>query len=51
VHSTTSFSPFEIVYGFNILTPMDLIPLPFEEMVSLDGEKKAKKERQLHERV
>ena len=29
VHSTTGFSPFEIVYGFNPLTPMDLIPLPF----------------------
>ena len=42
VHSTTGFSPFEIVYGFNPLTPMDLIPLPFEEKVSLDGEKKAK---------
>ena len=42
MHSTTGFSPFEIVYGFNPLTPMDLIPLPFEEKVSLDGEKKAK---------
>jgi hypothetical protein len=42
VHSTTAFSPFEIVYGFNPLTPMYLIPLPFEENVSLDGEKKAK---------
>jgi hypothetical protein len=40
LHSITSFSPFEIV-----LTPMDLIPLPFEERVSLDGEKKAKIER------
>jgi hypothetical protein len=30
---------------------MDLIPLPFEERVSLDGEKKAKMVRQLHERV
>ena len=27
VHSTTTFSPFEIVYGFNPLTPMDLLPL------------------------
>ena len=27
VHSTTTFSPFEIVYGFNPLTPIDLIPL------------------------
>jgi hypothetical protein len=41
VHSATGFSPFEIVYDFNPLTPMDLIPLPFEERVSLDGEKKA----------
>jgi hypothetical protein len=51
VHSTTSFSPFEIVYGFNPLTPMDLIPLTFEERVSLDGEKKAKMVIQLHEGV
>jgi len=41
VHSATGFSPFEIVYDFNPLTPMDLIPLLFEERVSLDGEKKA----------
>jgi hypothetical protein len=51
VHSTTSFSPFEFVYGFNPLTPMDLIPLPFEKKVSLDGEKKAKMVRQLYEGV
>jgi hypothetical protein len=51
VHSISGFSPFEIVYGFNPLTFMDLIPLPFEERVSLDGEKKAKMVRQLHEGV
>jgi hypothetical protein len=51
VHSTTDFSPFEIIYGFNPLTPMDLISLPFEENVSLDGEKKAKMVRQFHERI
>ena len=28
VHFTTNFSPFEIVYGFNPLTPLDLLPLP-----------------------
>ncbi|XP_019056297.1 PREDICTED: LOW QUALITY PROTEIN: uncharacterized protein LOC109116034 [Tarenaya hassleriana] len=28
VHSATKFSPFEIVYGFNPLTPLDLSPLP-----------------------
>jgi hypothetical protein len=31
VHSTTGFSSFDIVYGFNPLIPMDLIPLPFEK--------------------
>jgi len=50
-HLTTSFSSFEIVDGFNPLTPMDLIPLPFEERVSLNCEKKAKMARQLHEGV
>ena len=28
MHSTTSHSPFEVVYGFNPLTPLDLLPLP-----------------------
>uniref|UniRef100_A0A151UHC9 Transposon Ty3-I Gag-Pol polyprotein n=1 Tax=Cajanus cajan TaxID=3821 RepID=A0A151UHC9_CAJCA len=28
VHKTTKISPFEVVYGFNPLTPLDLIPLP-----------------------
>jgi hypothetical protein len=41
VHSTTEFSPFKIVYGFNPLTPMDLIPLPIDERVSLDGNRRA----------
>jgi len=49
MHLTTNFSHFEIVYEFNPLTPMDLIPLPLEEWVSLDSEKKAKMVRQLHE--
>ncbi|TYK22485.1 F15O4.13 [Cucumis melo var. makuwa] len=28
IHNTTHFSPFEVVYGFNPLTPLDLSPLP-----------------------
>nr|KYP59270.1 Transposon Ty3-I Gag-Pol polyprotein [Cajanus cajan] len=27
VHKTTKISPFEVVYGFNPLTPLDLVPL------------------------
>ncbi|RDY13933.1 hypothetical protein CR513_01072, partial [Mucuna pruriens] len=29
VNTTTSHSPFELVYGFNPLSPMDLLPLPY----------------------
>ncbi|XP_040966211.1 uncharacterized protein [Gossypium hirsutum] len=29
VHSATKFSPFEVVYGFNPITPLDLIPMPY----------------------
>jgi hypothetical protein len=51
VHSTTDFSPFEIVYGFNPLTPLDLLPLPIDEKTSLDGQKKAEMVKKLHESV
>jgi hypothetical protein len=51
VHSTTDYSPFEIVYGFNPLTPLDLIPLPVDERVSLDGNKKAQVVKDLHAKI
>ena len=49
IHSSTKFSPFEIVYGFNPLTPLDLSPLPMSERVNLDGAKKAELMKQIHE--
>jgi hypothetical protein len=48
VHSSTDFSPFEIVYGFNPLTPLDLLPLPVNEKTSLDDQKKAEMVKKLH---
>jgi len=51
VHSTTEFSQFEIVYGFNPLTPMDLIPLPINEMLSSDGNCKVQVTKTLYESV
>ena len=51
VHFATKFSPFEIVYGFNPLTPLDLSPLPLSEHVNLDGKRKAKLVKQIHEKV
>ena len=51
VHSTTNMSPFEIVYGFNSLTPLDLMPLPMNERKSLDGYRKSEMVEKLHETV
>ncbi|XP_071933062.1 uncharacterized protein [Coffea arabica] len=51
VHSVTHYSPFEIVYGFNPLTPLDLTPLPVHERVNLDGKNKAAYVRELHTKV
>ena len=51
VHSTTNFSSFEIVYGFNPLTPLELLPLPVNERTSLDGQKKTEMVKKLHESV
>ncbi|KAH9744149.1 hypothetical protein KPL70_003565 [Citrus sinensis] len=47
----TKFSQFKIVYGFNPLTPLDLLPLPIDECTSMDGKKKAEFVKQLHERT
>ena len=41
IQSTTRFLPFEIVYGFDPLTHLDLPPLPMSEHVNLDGKNKA----------
>ncbi|XP_050916762.1 uncharacterized protein LOC127131922, partial [Lathyrus oleraceus] len=50
VHSTTQHSPFEIVYGFNPLIPLDLLPLPNTSILKhKDGKAKAEFVRKLHE--
>ncbi len=50
-HSTTHHSPFEIVYGFNPLTPMDLSVIPLNVVMDQDGETRAQKIQALHEEV
>ena len=41
IHSTTKFSPFAFVYGFNHVTLLDLTLLSLSERANLDGKKKA----------
>jgi hypothetical protein len=51
MHTTTSYSPFEIVNGFNPHTPLDLMPLPIYERSSLDGHGKSELVKSIHWRV
>ncbi|XP_068486670.1 uncharacterized protein [Phaseolus vulgaris] len=49
VNSTTSHSPFEVVYGFNPLTPLDLLPIPIlDDVLCKDGDEKASFIKNLH---
>ena len=50
-YSPTSYSPFEIVYGFTPLTPLDLMPLPIDERGNMDGKKKVELVKSIHEKV
>nr|XP_010911115.1 uncharacterized protein LOC105037111 [Elaeis guineensis] len=51
IHSTTKHSPFEVVYGFNPITPLDLAPLPISERVCVDGKKKAELAKSMHKSI
>ncbi|XP_051121609.1 uncharacterized protein LOC127245009 [Andrographis paniculata] len=48
---STTCSPFEVVFGFNPLTPLDLMTLPRNEHVCFDGRKRAEFVQQLHSQV
>jgi hypothetical protein len=49
IHSTTKFSLFQVVYGFNPRAPIDLIHLPPSEFVNLDASQWADFIQKLHE--
>ncbi|RZB41307.1 Transposon Ty3-G Gag-Pol polyprotein [Glycine soja] len=50
VHGTTNCSPFEVVYGFNPLTPLDLLP-NVSVFKHKEGQAKADYVKKLHKRV
>nr|KYP34005.1 Transposon Ty3-I Gag-Pol polyprotein [Cajanus cajan] len=52
VHRTTSLSPFDVVYGFNPITPLDLIPLPnTTSLYHKEGVSRPEFIRKYHEKV
>ena len=51
VHSTTQLCPFEVVYGFRPITPLDLLPLPIQERINMEASKRADFVRKIHEKT
>jgi len=47
----TFHSPFEVCYGLNPLTPLDLIPIRQEFKVSFEAKKRAKAIKKLHKKL
>ena len=47
--STTGKSPFEVVYGFNPLSPLDILPLPLQERTNMDAISCASYIKKMHE--
>ena len=48
-HSTTGKSPFVVVYGFNPLTPLDILPLPLQESTNMDARARVNYLKKMHE--
>jgi hypothetical protein len=48
VHSTTQMCPFEVVYGFKPITPLDLLPLPLQERANMEASKRADYVKKIH---
>jgi hypothetical protein len=40
--------PFEVVYGFKPITPLDLLPLPIHERVNMEASKRADFVKKIH---
>lgn len=51
IHSSTSYLPFDIVYDFNLLTPLDLLSLPLNEVVNVDGQQIVILVKSIHEKA
>ena len=48
-HLTIDKSPFEVVYGFNPLSPLDILPLPLQERTNMDASARASYIKKMHE--
>lgn len=42
-------SPFEVVYGFNLWSPLDILPLPLQERINMDASARVNYLKNMHE--
>ena len=47
-HSTTFKSPFEVVYGFNPLSPLDILSVPHQELTNMNASARAEFMKIMH---
>ncbi|GKD97102.1 RNA-directed DNA polymerase [Tanacetum coccineum] len=48
INHTTGKSPFEVVYGRNLITPLDLVPVPEVGQISEEGTDQSEQIKELH---
>lgn len=48
IHTSTRMSPFDVVYGFNPLTPLDLTPVPVQKVKTTDGQQRTELIKAIH---
>jgi len=48
---TTKETPFKIVYGNDLISPIDLTPPPLKQRMSTEASKRVKETQELHKKV
>jgi hypothetical protein len=48
VHTTTQLCPFEVVYGFKSITPLDLLSIPLHKQGNMEASKRLDYVRKIH---
>jgi hypothetical protein len=51
IHSTTNLCPFEIVYGFKPIAPIDLLPLLLQDITNMEAFKRVAYIKKIHEKT
>jgi hypothetical protein len=51
IHSTTNLCPFEIIYGFKPIAPIDLLPLLLQDRTNMEAFKRVAYIKKIHEKT